>query len=76
MSAHRFDGFTKISSDHLDGVKYDSTQRKMTVRFSNGYVYDAHGVSADSYKAFMDAPSQGKHWHTHIKDQYHVDRVR
>ena len=76
MPSHKFDGFTKITSDHLDGAKYDSKDRKMTVRFQNGYQYDVHGVSALRYQAFMDAPSQGEHWHTHIKDQYHIERVR
>jgi KTSC domain len=76
MSTHRFDGFTPISSDHLDGCKYDAVQRKMTVRFTNGYQYIVHGLSADSYNQFMDAPSQGEHYHAHIKPNYHVERVR
>jgi hypothetical protein len=76
MSSHRFDGFTKISSGHLDGCKYDSTQRKMIVRFTNGYCYEVHGISGDAYQAFISAPSQGEHYHAHIKDQYHVERVK
>jgi hypothetical protein len=76
MAAHRFEGFTKIDSGHLSGAKYDSLQRKMTVRFQNGYQYVVHGISAESYKAFMDAPSQGEHYHANIKDQYHIERVR
>lgn len=77
MSSQRFDGFTKIKgSGHLDGVKYSSVDRQMTVRFTNGYQYIAHGVSADAYQAFISAPSQGEHWHAHIKDSYHIERVK
>ena len=76
MSSHRFDGFTKINSGHIDGAKHDPIQRRMTVRYKNGYEYEVHGVSSGDYQAFMDAPSPGAHWHAHIKDNYHVERVR
>ncbi len=76
MPSSRFDGFTKLDSGHLDGCKYDSVQRKLTVRFTNGYQYVVHGVSGESYKAFLEAPSSGEHWHSQIKDHYHVERVR
>lgn len=74
--AHRFEGFTKLDSGHLDGVKYSMPDRKMTVRFTNGYIYEVHGVSPEAHQAFLAAPSQGEHWHANIKDQYHVERIR
>ena len=76
MAAHRFDGFTKVSSGHIDGVRYDSLNRKLTVRFTNGYQYEVHGFSPEDHQAFWDAPSQGEHYHKFIKDQYHIERVR
>ena len=76
MAAHRFEGFTKIDSGHLSGAKYDSLHRKMTVRFSNGYIYEVHGISADSYQQFLNAPSHGEHYHNNIKDNYHIERIR
>ena len=77
MPSHKFDGFTPIKgSSHIDGAKYSQLERKMTVRYQNGYVYDVHGISPEDHQAFVDAPSQGEHWHAHIKDQYHVERVR
>ena len=76
MSTHRFDGFTSISSGHIDGAKYDSSERKMTVRFQNGYQYAVHGVSPEHYQEFMEAPSQGEHFHKVIKDNFHVERVK
>jgi hypothetical protein len=76
MSSTRFEGFTKIDSGHIDGVKYDSLSRVLAVRFQNGYVYHVQGVSPEDHQAFMDAPSQGEHYHQHIKPNYHIHRVR
>ena len=76
MTSHRFEGFTPINSGHLDGVKYNSFENKMTVRFQNGYVYDVHGFRPSDYKEFLDAPSQGQHYHAVIKQNFHVERVK
>ena len=76
MSAHRFESFTPISSGHIDGVHYDSMEKKMAVRFTNGYVYHVHGVLPEHYQEFVNAPSQGEHWHSVIKDNFHVERVK
>ena len=76
MSAHKIDGFTPISSGHIDGAKYNSMDRKMTVRFQNGYQYLVHGFSPEDYQDFLNASSQGEHWHQVIKNNYHVERVR
>jgi hypothetical protein len=76
MGSHRFEGFTPISSDHMDGASYNAIEHSMRVRFKNGYVYHVHGISAADYQKFMDAPSQGEHYHKHIKPNYHIERVR
>ncbi len=76
MAGRKFDGFTKIDSGHMDGYKYDSSQRQLTVRFKNGYTYVVHGIATEAHQEFVNAPSQGEHWHSQIKDQYHVERVR
>lgn len=76
MTSHRFDGFTKLDSAHLDGVKYNAADRKMTVRFSNGYQYIVHGVPPEEHKAFLEASSHGEHYHKFIRDRYHVERIR
>jgi hypothetical protein len=76
MSHHSLDGFTPISSDHIDGAKYNSMDQKLTVRFKNGYVYEVHAVSPRDHQEFMNAPSQGKHFHTCFKGNYHIERVK
>lgn len=76
MAHHAFEGFTPISSDHLDGARYSSLDQMMYVRFQNGYVYAVHGVSPEDFRKFMDAPSQGAHYHAVIKPNYHIERVK
>jgi hypothetical protein len=70
------DGFTEISSDHLSGAKYNSRAQKMILRYKNGYHYEVSGVSPETYQEFMDAPSQGIHFHQYIKGNYHIERVK
>jgi len=72
----KFDGFTPINSGHLDGVKYSTLDRKLTIRYQNGYVYEVHNFSPEDNRAFMDASSQGEHYHRFIKDNYHIERLR
>ena len=76
MPSHRFEGFTPISSDHMDGARYNSIDRRMTVRFKNGYQYEVSGVSPEDYQAFIEAPSQGEHYHQVLKPNFHVERTR
>ena len=76
MSNFRKDGFTPIDSTHMEAVKYDSMERKMSIKFKNGYQYDVHGVLPEDHQAFLDAPSQGEHFHNFIRDRYPVERVK
>lgn len=76
MNSNLRDDFTPISSDHMAGAKYDHTERRMTIRYKNGYVYHVHGMSPEQYQEFLNAPSQGEHYHRFIKDQFHIERVK
>lgn len=76
MSHHAFEGFTPISSDHMDGAHYNHTEQKMTIRYKNGYVYEVHGIAPEHYQEFLNAPSQGEHYHKFIKGNFHITRVK
>lgn len=73
---HTFEGFTPISSGHLDGVRYNSMDRTMHIRFQNGYVYAVHDVAPEDHQAFLSADSQGEHYHQIIKPNFHIERVK
>lgn len=71
-----FDKFTPIDSDHIAGAHHDSMERKTYVKFKNGAVYAVHGMSPEDHQAFLDADSQGEHFHRVIKQNYHIERVK
>ena len=68
--------FTPVDSGHLDGVQYNSMDRKMSVRFKNGSIYDVHGVTPEDHQEFMSADSPGEHYHAVFKNGYHITCVR
>lgn len=76
MAHHSFEDFTPIDSGHIDGARYNSVDRKVSVRFKNGYVYEVQNVHPEDYQAFLDAPSQGEHYHQIFKGQYQIERVK
>ena len=68
--------FTPIDSGHMDGARYNSMDRVLTLKYKNGYEYHVHGVPPEEHRAMMDAPSQGEYYHAFIKGRYHVERVK
>lgn len=56
-----------VSSSHLAAVGYDPAAQKMQVEFSNGAVYEYHGIPAHVHDALMSAHSAGEHFAKHIK---------
>ena len=76
MNTRLGDGFTPINSGHMEAVKYDSMEKRLTVRFANGSEYHVYGFSPEHYDAFMSAPSQGAHYHSEIKNNFDVKRVK
>lgn len=70
------DNFTKVDSEHIDGVSYSSLARKLAVKFKNGSVYHVHDVSHADHQEFMSAPSQGEHYHQVFRDHYNIEKVK
>lgn len=64
-----------VSSSNLLSAGYDTAQKVLRVEFDDGAKYDYHGVTPDIYRAFLDAPSQGKYLHRIIKQGCPASRV-
>lgn len=69
------DGFEKVSSDHIDAVRYDPIGHQMQVLFRNGSKYLVHGVMPHEHAAFMAAPSKGSFYHHNIKNNFHIEQL-
>ena len=68
--------FIEHNSGHIHSSKYDSFARTMTLRFQNGYEYEVSGMHPKDYERFLNAPSQGNHFHSEIKNTFAVERVK
>ena len=69
-------GWTEHDSSHLKRSKYNTLDRTLDVQFSNGSVYRYHGVTPGAHKAFLDAPSQGGHFHEFIKENHVCTQIK
>ena len=63
-------------SSHLVRSKYNTLDRTLDVEFKNGSVYRYHGVHPEDHKDFLDAPSQGEHFHQFIKENHVCTQIK
>ncbi len=54
---------------------YDSTSRRLGVRFQDGRLYHYKDVPPEIAQAFADAPSQGSHLSRYIKGSYDFELI-
>lgn len=62
------------NSSNIKDIHYEPKTKTLTVHFHSGATYLYHDVSPESYQAFMNAPSQGQHLHSHIKVNHRSTR--
>jgi len=65
-----------VNSSNLKSVGYDPDRRLLEIEFHTGAVYQYFNVPESVYRELMAAPSHGKYFHQHIKDQYRYQRIR
>ncbi|MEI6235704.1 MAG: KTSC domain-containing protein [Planctomycetota bacterium] len=65
-----------VASSALVSVGYDPKSETLEIEFPSGHVYQYFGVSADAYKALMNADSIGSHFNAEIRDCYSCIRVQ
>lgn len=59
--------FQKVNSSAISEIGYDKQNNKLAVIFHHGREYEYEGVSEDTFKQFIKAPSIGKYYNQHIK---------
>ena len=65
-----------LESKLLAAAAYDGLRRRLYLRFQSGDVYRYFTFTADQYRAFLDADSQGKYFLDHIRNQFPYERLR
>jgi hypothetical protein len=64
-----------VQSSNLAAVDY-SWNGTLTVAFHGGGVYEYYGVPQATYAGLMNAASQGRYFHVHVKNRYRYRRLR
>lgn len=65
---------TPVQSSNIKSIGYDEPKRILEIEFTKGgHVYQYSPVTASAYRELINAPSIGKHFHSHIKDNTNID---
>ena len=63
-----------VYSSNLSSVGYENGV--LEIHFHSGGIYQYDNVPLSVYEALLAAPSKGKYFHKHIKDNYRPTRLR
>jgi hypothetical protein len=64
-----------IKSSNITESKYDTAEKTMTVKFSNGLQYEYKDVPHEVYVQFRMAESQGKFFSSKISKAYQYKKL-
>ena len=64
-----------VDSSSLRSVGYDAATLTLEVEFRNGSVYRYLDVPTGLWTSFRRAPSMGKFFQEHVRDQFETMRV-
>ena len=65
-----------VDSTNISTISYDTETRVLTIEFVKGAEYMYHEVPTDVWEAFKDAPSKGRFFHAHIRDEFISNKVK
>ena len=60
----------QVESEAIAEIDYDAERSTMFVRFVEGGWYSYFAVPRRVYEAFISAPSRGRFFHGHIRNQF------
>ncbi|NIV36741.1 MAG: KTSC domain-containing protein [Anaerolineae bacterium] len=63
-----------VTSSFIKSIGWEETLM-LEIEFSNGDVWQYHGVPPDMWEGFRIAESHGEFFHTYIKDQFPANRA-
>lgn len=66
----------KGKSSHIEQVQYDDQNRLLTIKFSNGSVYQYSDIPGFIASGLQDASSMGSYLAEYIKGKYPYKRVQ
>lgn len=68
--------FLKVNkSDIIDGIHYNEQDKTLSIRFTQGDVYQYQNVPSDAANAFKNAKSLGSFFHKNIKNKFKTRKL-
>lgn len=64
-----------LKSKLLAAGAYDAERHTLYLRFRSGEVYRYFGFTHEQYQDFLDAESHGRHFLSHIRNQFRYERL-
>ncbi len=64
-----------VNSSNIASIGYDPDNKKLTVEFRNGSMYEYENVPEDEYQELMGAGSIGSYFASNIKNSFTYRRV-
>ena len=64
-----------FESKLLAASAYDGGKRILYLRFRSGEVYPYFGFPENQYRELLDAESRGRHFLSHIRNQFRYERL-
>ena len=65
----------RLGSSMMASAGYDSASRVLEIEFATGSVYHYFDVPLDVYQELLDAPSQGRLFHSRIRGIFECHHV-
>lgn len=62
----------RVTSTWIAGLDYDYRRNVAIMKLSDGRAYDVNGIDARTYRSWVNAPSKGKFFHRHVRDNYSI----
>jgi KTSC domain len=59
-----------VESSCIKALSFNGTDCILSIRFNSGSIYEYDGVSLILFDSFLDAPSKGRFFNQHIKENY------
>ena len=64
-----------LESKMFFSAAHDADQSILYLRFRSGDVYRYFDFTAEDYRDFLEAESQGRHFLSHIRDRFRYERM-
>lgn len=64
-----------VESSHLAQIGYDLEKQLLQVQFKDGATYESPNFPQAVFQQWITAPSKGKFYHQHIKNNYTLQKA-